>query len=208
MPVVHHHRARRAAGRRPSTTGSRSHPYDLGHHSQGAPLLHRPQLPQGAAVVPEPVFPSLAPAGSPGSQRRKCSTTRSRPNAPRRTCPRPPASSRSCRDPVDRAISHYWQIRRAGRESEDLETALSLEAQRLSREMDDFRHGRLSRAHHKFSYMARGEYAQPNWIAGSATLAEAGSSSWKVSWSSRTTAPLMSSPIGSVSHGPTTLSAR
>ncbi len=25
--------------------------------------------------------------------------------------------------------------------------------------MDDFRHGRLSRAHHKFSYMARGEYA-------------------------------------------------
>src|SRR3984885_6145785 len=84
------------------------------------------------------------------------------PLSPERAAADLPATTRFIallRDPVDRAISHYWQIRRAGRESEDLETALSLEAERLSREMDDFRHGRLSRAHHKFSYMARGEYA-------------------------------------------------
>jgi hypothetical protein len=63
------------------------------------------------------------------------------------------------RDPVDRAISHYWKSWRVGAEKEDLETALSLEAERLADEMDDFLHGRFSSAHHRFSYMARGEYA-------------------------------------------------
>ena len=63
------------------------------------------------------------------------------------------------RDPTERAISHYWLSRRSGAEKEDLETALSLEAQRLGPEEDAFQGGRYSYAHHKFSYVARGDYA-------------------------------------------------
>ena len=63
------------------------------------------------------------------------------------------------RDPSERAISHYWLSRRSGAEKEDLETALSLEAQRLAPEEDAFHDGRYSYAHHKYSYVARGNYA-------------------------------------------------
>ncbi len=64
------------------------------------------------------------------------------------------------RDPVERAISHYWLSRRSGAETEDLRTALSLEAQRLRPEESVFLDGRYSYAHHKFSYVARGDYAK------------------------------------------------
>ena len=72
------------------------------------------------------------------------------------------------RDPVERAISHYWLSRRSGAETEDLATAISLEASRLAPEQDAFSNGRYSYAHHKFSYVARGAYASQlkRWFGG------------------------------------------
>jgi len=63
------------------------------------------------------------------------------------------------RDPVERTLSHYWLSRRNGTEVEDLETALSLEGDRLAKEEGEFESGRYSYAHHKFSYTSRGDYA-------------------------------------------------
>jgi hypothetical protein len=63
------------------------------------------------------------------------------------------------RNPVERALSHYWMSKGNGAEKEDLETALALEPVRLAQEEEAFQAGRYSYAHHKFSYAARGEYA-------------------------------------------------
>jgi Sulfotransferase domain len=63
------------------------------------------------------------------------------------------------RNPVERAISHYWLQKRKGVEKEDLQTALALEKERLAAEEDAFQSGGYSFAHHKFSYVARGDYA-------------------------------------------------
>ncbi|MFZ0665720.1 MAG: sulfotransferase [Acidimicrobiales bacterium] len=63
------------------------------------------------------------------------------------------------RDPVERALSHYWLSRKNGAETEEIVTAFALERERLAREDEAFRAGRYSYAHHKFSYVARGDYA-------------------------------------------------
>ncbi len=63
------------------------------------------------------------------------------------------------RDPVERALSHYWHERRMGTETEPLERALELEASRLEGETERVASGRTSFAHRHYSYAARGEYA-------------------------------------------------
>lgn len=54
------------------------------------------------------------------------------------------------RDPVDRAYSHYWHEVRYGWEPLPFETALKLEAERITKSFDARRH---------FSYQDRGRYA-------------------------------------------------
>jgi hypothetical protein len=92
------------------------------------------------------------------------------PLSPRRAAALLPPTTRFIvllRDPVERAISHYWLSRRSGAETEDLATAISLETRRLAPEQDAFLNGRYSYAHHKFSYVARGAYASQlqRWFA-------------------------------------------
>ncbi len=64
------------------------------------------------------------------------------------------------RDPVQRAISHYWHNRRIGLwETEPIARALDLEPERLAATQDAFERGEWSREHMAFSYQARGDYA-------------------------------------------------
>jgi hypothetical protein len=63
------------------------------------------------------------------------------------------------RDPVERAISHYWLERRFGAETETLESALSLEEERLADQFERVEKGERSFRHRHFSYKARGLYA-------------------------------------------------
>jgi hypothetical protein len=63
------------------------------------------------------------------------------------------------RNPVERAISHYWLSRRSKAESEELGVAIGLEYERLAPEEAAFQAGKYSYAHHKFSYASRGHYA-------------------------------------------------
>jgi hypothetical protein len=63
------------------------------------------------------------------------------------------------RDPVERAISHYWHERRLGFETESLEAALRLEDGRLAGQDEIVRAGGRSVSHRHFSYRARGRYA-------------------------------------------------
>ena len=66
------------------------------------------------------------------------------------------------RDPVERTLSAYHHQFRNGEETSTLEEALDLEPQRLAGEIDRLAHDGSynSRAHRKFSYMARGRYAE------------------------------------------------
>ena len=63
------------------------------------------------------------------------------------------------RDPVERAISHYWLQRRRRVETEDLAVALALEPERLAGQWDLVLAGERSTAWEHYSYVARGEYA-------------------------------------------------
>jgi Sulfotransferase domain len=64
------------------------------------------------------------------------------------------------RDPVERAISHYWHNRELGLwETESLELAIELEPQRLAGTEARVRRGERVMEHQAFSYVARGEYA-------------------------------------------------
>jgi hypothetical protein len=63
------------------------------------------------------------------------------------------------RDPVQRALSHYWYTRARGLETEPLARALDLEPARTRGEMERLLNGEPSPNLHRFSYVARGEYA-------------------------------------------------
>jgi len=63
------------------------------------------------------------------------------------------------REPVQRAVSHYWHSRRIGAEDQPLETALALEDSRLAGQEEIVRAGQESFAYRNFSYRARGHYA-------------------------------------------------
>ena len=81
------------------------------------------------------------------------------------------------RDPVQRAISHYWHSCRIHAEDEPLERAIALEDERLAGQEEIVLAGGESFAHRNFSYKARGRYAEQ--------LADGGSPSSTVSasWS-------------------------
>ena len=64
------------------------------------------------------------------------------------------------RDPVERAVSHYWHERRLGAETEPLAKALALEEGRLAGSAERVRRGEPSYAHLHFAYAARGRYAE------------------------------------------------
>jgi hypothetical protein len=85
------------------------------------------------------------------------------PLAPRRAARDLPQETRFVvllRNPVERAISHYWHERRLGFETEPLEAALRLEDVRLAGQDEVVRAGGRSVAHRHFSYRARGHYAE------------------------------------------------
>jgi hypothetical protein len=71
------------------------------------------------------------------------------------------------RDPVQRAVSHYWHERRLKAETEPLAVALALEEERLSGEVERVLLGERSFAHFHFSYATRGRYAEQleRWFA-------------------------------------------
>ena len=63
------------------------------------------------------------------------------------------------RDPVERAISHYWYERRLQREPEDMVSALRLEPERLAPYGARLARGEAPPEHRWWSYLTRGEYA-------------------------------------------------
>jgi len=84
------------------------------------------------------------------------------PLAPERAARDLPATTRFIvllRDPVERALSHYWYSRARHLEPEPLARAIELEQERTSGEMARLSRGEVSRALHVYSYVARGEYA-------------------------------------------------
>jgi hypothetical protein len=87
------------------------------------------------------------------------------PLAPARVAADLPPSTRFVvllRDPVQRAVSHYWHSRRIGAEDEPLAVALDLarEEQRLAGEEAVVLAGGESPAYRNFSYRARGRYGE------------------------------------------------
>jgi len=84
------------------------------------------------------------------------------PLAPERAARDLPARTRYIvllRDPVQRALSHYWLARSQGHESEPLARAIDMEPERLRGETERVLRGEPGMAHRRFSYVARGEYA-------------------------------------------------
>jgi hypothetical protein len=71
------------------------------------------------------------------------------------------------REPVQRAVSHYWHERRLKAETEPLATALALEESRLAGAEARLMAGARSFAHFHFSYATRGRYAEQleRWFA-------------------------------------------
>lgn len=63
------------------------------------------------------------------------------------------------RDPVQRAVSHYWHERRLKLEPNPLDVALDKEPERLARHEADLLAGGTSFAHQHYAYQARGVYA-------------------------------------------------
>jgi hypothetical protein len=63
------------------------------------------------------------------------------------------------RQPVERAVSHYWHARKANKETESFERAIALEPERLRGAEAAVRKGERSPAHQLYSYVARGEYS-------------------------------------------------
>jgi hypothetical protein len=85
------------------------------------------------------------------------------PVAPRRVAADLPTTTRFIvllRDPVERAISHYWHSWRIDAEHEPLPVALALEDERLAGQDEIVLAGGESFAHRNFSYKARGHYAE------------------------------------------------
>ena len=64
------------------------------------------------------------------------------------------------RDPVQRAVSQYWLNRGRQHEAESLGVAIELEEERLAGQDEAVRRGERSFAHQRFSYAARGQYAE------------------------------------------------
>jgi hypothetical protein len=92
------------------------------------------------------------------------------PLAPERVGRDLPASTRFVvilRDPVERAVSHYWHERRMKAETETLDVALALEEQRLAGQVERVLRGERSFAHFHFAYAGRGRYAEQlsRWFA-------------------------------------------
>jgi hypothetical protein len=84
------------------------------------------------------------------------------PLAPRRAAQDLPDSTRFIvllRDPVERALSHYWLSCSQDHETEPLARAIDLEEDRLRGETELILSGGVSTPHRRFSYVARGEYA-------------------------------------------------
>jgi hypothetical protein len=71
------------------------------------------------------------------------------------------------RDPVQRAVSHYWHERRLQTETESLPVALELEEERLAGAEEQVSRGEANFAHLHHSYKARGRYAEQlrRWFA-------------------------------------------
>jgi hypothetical protein len=63
------------------------------------------------------------------------------------------------REPVERAVSHYWHERKMKAETQPLATALALEDERLSGQWEKVLAGERSFAHFHYTYAARGRYA-------------------------------------------------
>ncbi len=85
------------------------------------------------------------------------------PLAPGRAAQDLPVSTRFLallRDPVQRAISHYWRPRQRHVENESLEVALALEEERLAGQTEIVLRGERSLRHQHYSYRARGHYAE------------------------------------------------
>ena len=84
------------------------------------------------------------------------------PLAPERAARALPSDTRFIvllRDPVERALSHYWFTRSKHKEPEPLKRAFDLEGVRLSGETERVQNGEISKAHRRYSYVSRGEYA-------------------------------------------------
>ena len=64
------------------------------------------------------------------------------------------------REPVERAISQYWLNRRCGHEPLPFRDAVDRERERLAGQEEIIRRGQLSDSHQRFSYVARGRYAE------------------------------------------------
>lgn len=73
------------------------------------------------------------------------------------------------RDPVDRAFSHYRHMRRLGLEDLTFEEAIRAEENRLAAAEERLTEdpGYVSKVHHRYSYLARGCYAEQleRWFA-------------------------------------------
>ncbi len=85
------------------------------------------------------------------------------PLAPERAARHLPASTRFIvllREPVDRAISHYWFWQQLGLwETESFARAIELEPERMAAVMPAVLRGERSEGHVAYSYVSRGEYA-------------------------------------------------
>ncbi len=84
------------------------------------------------------------------------------PLAPQRVAKDLPSSTRFIvllRNPVHRALSHYWWGRDKGRETESFERAVHLEPERLAGATELVLRGEPSENHRMYSYLARGKYA-------------------------------------------------
>lgn len=85
------------------------------------------------------------------------------PHAPRRAAETVPRARLIAilRHPVERAYSHYWHIRRLGREPLPFEQAISREQQQLPAEEAKLQADErcINPIHQHFSYLARGVYA-------------------------------------------------
>ncbi len=66
------------------------------------------------------------------------------------------------RNPVDRAYSHYHHMVRHGREQLSFEEAIKSEPERIATDLERLKTNPFHRplAHHRFSYLARGRYAE------------------------------------------------
>jgi hypothetical protein len=92
------------------------------------------------------------------------------PLAPARAAADLPATTRFIvllRDPVQRAVSHYWHERRMKAEPLPLDAALDQEHERLAGQMERVQAGERSFAHFHYSYVARGLYGEQleRWFA-------------------------------------------